>query len=159
MARSKPRYQWIDAISITPTVVAAGAVGNVDQVTEAELENLGGGGTLERIVGSIIMVAGSATQGRYTVGLMIQETYAGATLPSAAAWLTPDVYQRKDMLWSSIGVTTTGAVNNIAVPRVHNVDWRSRRKLGQGVKVTLSVSVLLQSVQFISHLRFLVRLP
>ena len=90
---------------------------------------------------------------------MVIETYAGATLPNVASFNMPDLYQRKDNLWSSVGVIATGSDFDFGIPRVHNIDWRSRRKMGQGQKITLFVQPQSNAVRFIYHLRLLFALP
>ncbi len=155
----KRRYQWIDAIDMGQTSIAAGGFSNQDVLTEAELENVGGGATLERIVGTIIVTAGAATRGQLAMGIFVVETYAGATLPTAASMLAPDTYQRKDCLWTGIGITQADADFSFSVPRVHHVDWRSKRKMTQGTKVTLLSAVVSSAMRVNFHLRFLLALP
>ena len=106
------RYQWIDAIDLAQTSIAAGTVSQQGLLTEAEIENVGGGATLERIVGSIIVTAGSVGRGQLHMGLFLLETYAGATIPTAAALASPDTYQRKDCLWTGIAVACANSLND-----------------------------------------------
>ena len=154
------RYQWIDAIEFTNAAsVAANGLGNADIVSETEIENLGGGITLERIVGSIIVTAGSVGRAQYAVALMVIETYAGATLPNVASFNTPDLYQRKDNLWSSHGRIETSQDFAFGVPRTFQIDWRSRRKMSQGQKITLFVQPQSNAVRYTYHLRMLFALP
>ena len=158
MARRR-RYQWIDAVDFTQTSTAANALGSFDQVTEAEIENLGGGLVLERIVGSLVVTNGAVGRGQYGVALWTSETFAGASLPTAAALQQPDFYQRKEMLWTGYGCVQTGADFDFGVPRVHHIDWRSKRKMGQGMKISLLVAPVSNAVRSSFHLRYLFVLP
>ena len=158
MARRR-RYQWIDAVDFTQTSTAANALGSFDQVTEAEIENLGGGLVLERIVGNLVVTNGAVGRGQYGVAIWMNETYAGATLPTAAALQQPDFYQRKEMLWTGYGTLQTGADFDFGVPRVHHIDWRSKRKCGQGMKVSLLVAPVSNACRSSFHLRYLFVLP
>ena len=159
MARRR-RYQWIDAVDldITTNTVAAGAVRNSDVVSEAELENLGGGMTLQRIVGRIVIVDGDATPSSFALALFMQPTYAGATLPTD--WTVPDTYQSKNVLWSDVGRSEGLGANRLCVPRTYPMDWRSARKMSQGFKIVLAVdNAFLGIVRMGFHLRFLFQLP
>ena len=158
MARRR-RFQWIDAVDFIQTSTVANGIGTFDQLSESELENVGGGATLERIVGSIIVTNGAVGRGQYGLALFIAETFAGATLPTAAALQQPDFYQRKEILWTGYGCLQTGADFDFGVPRVHHIDWRSRRKLGQGEKVTLLVAPVSNACRSSFHLRYLLALP
>ncbi len=159
MAGKKRRYQWIDAIDLAQTSIAAGAISDQGLLTEAELENVGGGATLERIVGSIIVTAGAATRGQMAMGIFLLEQYAGASIPTVAAMAANDTYQRKDCLWTGIAITAADGDFSFAVPRVHHLDWRSRRKLGQGVRCTLLTTATSSAMRVSFHLRFLLALP
>ena len=157
MARRR-RTQWIDALSSTEVVVAAGAIDNTTQVSETELENMGGGMTLLRVIGDILprvrASGGAVVQAQFT--LFVFEPYAGGVAPTA--W-DVDTYQRKSMLgtfmWRDAGVA-----NQAGVPRSIHVDLRTKRKIGQGERIELATSTTgTGGTSYFSHLRFLFLLP
>ncbi len=152
------KTQWIDALSSTEVAVAGGAISNVTQVTEAELENLGGGMTLVRVIGDIlprVRASGGAVV-QATFNLFMFEPYAGGVQPTV--W-DIDTYQRRSMLgtwmWRDAGVA-----NQAGVPRSIHVDLRTKRKIGQGERIELATATTgTGGVSFFSHLRFLFLLP
>ena len=79
------RFQWVDAIEATyiaiAGAVAPGTIVTNTIITEAELENVGGGATLIRVVGDIVT---QETVGVpvVTYTLAIMEQFAGATSPN-----------------------------------------------------------------------------
>ena len=48
------RTQWIDNLIDTEVLVAGGTISTTTQVSEGELENLGGGMTLIRVIGDLL---------------------------------------------------------------------------------------------------------
>ncbi len=155
------RFQWIDSVSTTPTAIAgAAAPGTIITqvvITEAEMENLGGGATLIRTVGSVWL---SATAGRPVVtgALYLQENYAGSVPPTD--WGINDTWQRKELLgswmyWSRVGVGED-------VTREWKVDLRAKRKLTQGQSLDFifqNHSVATNDVEIVAHFRCLLMLP
>ena len=157
MARGRRRFQWIDAIQTTEVVLngaaAPGTIINETILSEAELENVGGGGTLIRVVGDIQVKRTLGTP-VITASLFVREAYAGSVSPSD--W-TADTFQRRDMLGTWM---FGGNVNTAAMYRV--IDLRTKRKLGQGVDVLLAFqnhSVAGSDATYWFHLRALLMLP
>ena len=153
---SRRRFQWIDNIEQDVLSIAAGAVLNTDQVSEAEIENLGGAMTLTRVVGSITPLSGATPTARFSLALFVFNTYVGAVPPTD--WVN-DTFQRSNLLgawwWSSAGVAS-GA----GIPRSFQIDLRTKRKLGQGVKIVLAVQNHGGATgTYTSHFRFLMQLP
>ena len=153
----KRRYQWIDAIQATEIAVvgaaAPGTIVNTGIVLETELENVGGGATLIRVVGDIWMrtLLGVPIA---TFSLYLQEAYAGAIAPTD--WDT-DTFQRRDMLGTWMLTAIAGqTLGHVAV------DLRTKRKMGQGVALDLAAqnhSIAGQDMRFVFHLRALLLLP
>ena len=157
MARRR-RTQWIDALATTEIAVAGGAIDNTTQVSEAELENMGGGMTLVRVIGDILprVCASGGAVVQATFNLFVFEPYAGGVAPTA--W-DVDTYQRKSLLgtwmWRDGGVA-----NQLGAPRSIHVDLRTKRKIGQGERIELATATGgTGGVSYFSHLRFLFLLP
>ena len=157
MARRR-RYQWVDAAEFTPIAIAgAAAPGTLVQNTiilESELENVGGGATLIRVVGEIIT---GEVLGKPVVShtLFVFNNYAGAALP--VDW-DNDVFQRSDVL----GTWTHFPGSNTLFTVQERIDLRTKRKLGQGVSVILhsqNHAIAAQDAEFVFHLRCLLLLP
>ncbi len=157
MARSRRRTQWIDAIQTTSVTLsgaaAPGTVLDTTMISEAEMENVGGGATLLRTIGDIwtTRVAGSPV---VTHTLFLAQNFPGAV--GIADW-DQDAFQREQMLatWLVTPVQNPNALRTM-------VDIRSKRKLTQGVTLQLSSqnhSVVGNDVVFAFHLRFLILLP
>ena len=157
MARRR-KFQWIDNLNTAPIVVAAGAVSTTTQITEAELENLGGGVTLMRVVGDIIPLCSTvATNGAVTFALFTFEQYTGSVAPTD--WSLNDTYQGRRLLGTWLWRADQLA-NRAGVPRSIHVDLRTKRKLGQGIAVSLAVeNHASQPIDFVAHLRLLLLLP
>ena len=157
MARRR-KTQWIDGL-VTSNVAVAGAaapgtVVDTTMLAEAELENIGGGGTLIRVVGDLIFrrTAGAPV---VTAVLFVAQNYVGAVNPTD--W-DVDAFQREENLgsWMSAGMDTTLSWDR------HHIDLRTKRKLTQGVTVQLAVqnhSVAANDLNFNCHFRFLILLP
>ncbi len=157
MARRR-RFQWIDSITsgyvALAGAVAPGTIVNSAIITEAELENVGGGATLIRVVGDIITqeVVGVPV---VTHTLFIQQAFAGAGFP--ADW-DGDTFQRADVL----GTWMHGPCSNTLFTVHERIDLRTKLKLGQGIELDLASqnhSVATNDAIFIFHLRFLLMLP
>jgi len=153
----KRQYQWIDAI-VADEITLAGAVApgtivNTTVVSEREMENIGGGGTLIRVVGDVYMrvAVGNPV---VTAALFLQESYASAVAPTD--WGN-DEFQRKAYLG---GMLLVGLVGN---QLGHwKVDLRTKRKLTQGQQMELATqnhSTAGNDARIAFHLRFLVLLP
>ncbi len=156
---TRRKTQWIDNIATAAQSVSSGSVTNSTEISEAEIENVGGGATLIRVVGDICPVTTStATTGSVTFALWLFAQYTGAVAPTLAAWALNDTYQRKYLLgtwmWRPAGVVGAG------IPRSLHIDLRTKRKLGQGLALTLSIGNHTgASMSFTSHLRYLLLLP
>ncbi len=153
---SKRKWQWIDNIESALISVGATSIVNTTQVSEAEIENLGGAMTLTRVVGTICPVAGSTPSARLSYALHVLQSYAGAVAPTS--WVN-DTFQRLDMLgcwwWTGAGVAS-----GPGIPRAIHVDLRTKRKIGQGVQIELAVENFGGfTCTYTSHLRFLMQLP
>ncbi len=157
MANRKRRTQWIDSIQSTEfTILGAAAPGTVDDRTllsEAEIENVGGGAVLTRIVGDIALRAAGADTPVTTASIMLFSNFVGSTF---IVDYDADAFQRQGMLWTRIGLPTAGdAVRWF-------VDWRANRKMTQGMTLQLALqnhSVAGIDVEVIFHLRMLILLP
>jgi len=124
------------------------------------MENIGGGGTLERIVGTIVVSSGTVNRAQLLMGIFLFDVFAGSGFPTAAALQVTDTYQRKDCLWTGVAIAPNGGIDfGVCVPRVHHVDWRSRRKLGQGLALNLMSTAVINVMRVSFHLRMLVSLP
>ena len=158
MARSKRQTQWIDTIqSAVQSIAGAVAPGTIDSnvmILESEAENVGGGGTVSRIVGDI-WVARTAGAPVVTATVMVFDTYVGAALPTD--W-DNDTFQRRAVMWTAMWVlnsTTDGFQRR-------TLDVRTKRKLGQGQRLTLEIQnhgTAGNDAQFAFHLRSLLLLP
>jgi len=156
MARRR-RFQWIDALVSSPIAVAGaaapGTISNQTIISEVELENVGGGATMMRVVGDIILRA-TAGNPVFTYALWVFPAYVGSVQPTD--W-DNDTFQRADML----GTWTVQApvADRISIVRV---DLRTKRKLGQGVQVQLAIqnhSIAGNDASIAFHLRSLLLLP
>ena len=155
---SRRRTQWIDAIDATGfTVAGAVAPGTIVSsllVGEAEMENLGGGVTLLRTLGDIWTRRTVGTAPVVTHTLFMNQAFAGAT--DVVDW-NNDAFQRKQMLGTWMHVPGT----DVLIVR-ERVDIRSKRRLGQGERLTLESqnhSIASQDVFVTFHLRMLLLLP
>ncbi len=147
------RTQWIDSLITTPQTVAATAVSTNAVVTEAEIENLGGGTTLVRVIGDIVM-ARTASTPVASANLYIQDTYLGSAAPTS--WVQ-DTYQRQNLLWTRLWFGTSAIVQD-QMPMW--VDLRSKRKVTQGQLVNLAIENYGDgALTFVMHLRCLFLLP
>ncbi len=153
------RYQWIDAIQTSAiTLNGAAAPGTVSDQTiigEAELENIGGGATLMRVVGDIWVRRLAGTAPIVTATLFNLQGYGSAVAP--ADW-QQDEFQRTANLGSWLWMV--GSTDGLTVHQ--SIDLRTKRKLGQGILTVLAVqnhSVAGENVSFVFHLRCLLLLP
>ena len=158
MARRR-RAQWIDAIDTTfnNTVLAGaaapGTIVNTTILSEAELENIGGGGTLIRTIGEII-VRRTAGAPVITCALFMAQNFTGAVAPTD--W-DADTFQREQQL----GSWMVAADSTLSFVRLA-IDLRSKRKLTQGMTMQLAAqnhAVAANDASLIYHLRCLVLLP
>jgi len=154
----KRRYQWIDSISTDYFVVngaaAPGTISQVNSISEAEIENVGGAMTLIRTVGQILIqeLLGVPV---VTATLFLQAGFVGSTAPTD--WVQ-DTFQRMNVL----GTWLVGTGSNTNFVHTINVDLRTKRKLGQGVSLDLAIqnhSVATNNISYAYHLRHLVMLP
>ena len=157
MARRR-KFQWVDAIVATPVaLVGAAAPGTLVSstiITENELENVGGGATLMRVVGQII-TGELQNKPVVTHTLFVFENYVGSALP--ADW-DNDTFQRAGVL----GTWMVFPGSNTLLTVSTEVDLRTKRKLGQGVTVLLhsqNHAIANQDAEFVFHLRCLLLLP
>ncbi len=155
---SRRRTQWIDAIDSTGFSVAGaaapGTIVSTSLVTEGELENLGGGVTLLRVIGDIWTRRTAGTAPVITHTLFQRQAYAGQVNPTD--WAN-DEFQRVNMLGTWMHVPGT----DVLIVR-ERVDLRTKRKFGQGVALTLETqnhSIANQDVFVTLHLRMLLLLP
>ena len=154
---TKRRYQWIDSVVSTEVAVAGaaapGTVVSTGVVLEQELENIGGGATLIRVVGDL-WLRNNAGVTVTTQTLYILQAFVGGVSPTD--W-TNDTFQRKDMLGTWMTYMTA------AEPVVHHkIDLRTKRKVGQGVAIDLATqnhSLGGNDISFVFHLRALLLLP
>ncbi len=157
MARRR-RTQWIDAINTGPiTVLGAIAPGTLNEetmVSEGEMENIGGGATLIRTVGEIWTLQ-SVGAPAFTHTLFLAQNFVGATFP--ADW-DADAFQRQQVLGTWMGLLDAGSNRSYR----HSIDLRSKRKLTQGLSLTLSTQnhrTAGHDLQYAFHLRMLLLLP
>ena len=157
MARSRRRTQWVDALQtsaqLLPGAVAPGTVVDITILSEAEMEELGGGVTLIRVVGHLYCTRTAGTPA-VTGCLWLAPAYAGAVFP--VDW-TQDEFQREANIWSFqyAGNVQSGASR-------FNIDIRSKRKLGQGKTLQLSLqnhNIAGNDASIFFHLRCLLLLP
>ena len=155
---SRRRTQWIDAIASTSqNINGAAAPGTVFSnllVGEAEMENLGGGVTLLRVIGDIWTrrIAGTAPVVTHT--LFMNQAFAGAV--DVVDW-NNDAFQRKQMLGTWMHIPGT----DVLIVR-ERVDIRTKRRFGQGERFTLESqnhSIAGENVNMTFHLRMLLLLP
>ena len=154
---ARRRTQWIDAIQSSFVVlagaVAPGTVIETSLLTEAEIENLGGGLTLLKVIGDIVAVRTAGTP-VLTFTLYFRQQYAGAV--GVPDW-DNDAFQRKAM----VGTWMTTVQVQDATARLP-IDLRSKRKIGQGVSLVLAAqnhSAAANDANYAFHLRALVALP
>ena len=156
---SRRRYQWIDAIVSSETaLVGAAAPGTIIEdaiVLESELENIGGGATLMRVVGDIWIRRTAGTAPIVSHTLFVAQQFVGIVQPTD--WVG-DTFQNKMVLgtWLSMVGSTDGLTVH------HRVDLRTKRKLGQGVAVLLASqnhSIATNDTAYVFHLRCLLLLP
>ena len=153
---NKRRTQWIDAIQATAIAVnGAAAPGTINEqaiLTEGELENLGGGATLLRLVGDI-WIRSSAGNSVITTSFYLNQQYAGAA--SVADW-NQDAYQRLAYLGGYMTEATVGLTQRVMV------DLRTKRKMGQGIALTMAFqnhNIGGNDARVIFHVRALLMLP
>jgi len=154
---SRRRYQWIDAIVATEIsllgAAAPGTIVNQTLVAEAELENIGGGGTLIRIVGDVYMRVALGNP-VVTFSIFLAQQFAGAVQPTD--WGN-DEFQRKQYLGGKMLMGLQGNENG------HwSVDLRTKRKLTQGIAMDVGIqnhATAGNDARVAFHLRMLVLLP
>ncbi len=153
------RYQWIDAIQTTAVaLVGAAAPGTVSDQTiigEAELENIGGGATLLRVVGDIWLRRTQGTAPVVTGTLFNLQGYGSAVAP--IDW-QQDEFQRTANLGSWLWMV--GSTDALTIHQ--SIDLRTKRKLGQGILTVLAMqnhSIATNDAEFVFHLRCLLLLP
>jgi len=153
---ARRRTQWIDAIQSTSVVLAGaaapGTIIEVSLLTEAEIENLGGGVTLLKVIGDVVTqrIAGAPI---VTHTLYVRQQYAGAV--GVGDW-TNDEFQRLAMLGTWLSAPGANDIDRI------NIDLRTKRKLGQGVALVFSTqnhSLAGTDANYAFHLRALLALP
>ena len=158
MARGRRRTQWVDAIlSDVTTIAGAAAPGTlVEQsiVTEVEMENIGGGATVIRIIGDIWTLQ-SAGAPVVTHTLYLRQEYQGVT--SVSDWVN-DAFQRTEVMATWMVALDSGS------SQAHHtmVDIRSKRKLRQGISLLLSSQnhrIAGHDATYLFHLRCLLLLP
>ena len=156
---SRRRYQWIDAIVTTEVaLVGAAAPGTIIEeaiLLETELENIGGGGTLIRVVGDIWARRTQGTAPILTSTLFVAQQHVGVVQPTD--WVQ-DTFQNKFVLGTWLGMV--GSTDALTVH--FKVDLRTKRKLGQGVAVFMAMqnhSLANQDIAYVFHLRCLLLLP
>lgn len=155
---SRRRTQWIDAIDATgfsvAGAVAPGTIVSSLLVGEAEMENLGGGVTLLRVIGDIWSRRTAGTAPVMTHTLFLNQAFAGAV--DVVDW-NNDAFQRRQMLGTWMHIPGT----DVLIVR-ERVDIRTKRKFGQGERFTLESqnhSVAGNDVFVAFHLRMLLLLP
>jgi len=151
------KTQWIDSIQSTyVTLAGAAGVGTIVSstlLTEDELENVGGGATLIRIIGDI-WTQQTAASPIVTHTVFQQPNYPGATAP--VDWLE-DAFQRKQMLGTYM-VAPDAALTNIHT----KLDLRTKRVMTQGIALTLESqnhTPAGNDSRFAFHFRMLLLLP
>ncbi len=157
MATRRRKTQWIDSIISTeftlPGAAAPGTVDNRTLLSETEIENVGGGSVLTRIVGDIGLRAAGADTPVVTASVMLFSNFVGSTFISD---YDGDAFQRQGMLWTRMGLPIAGdAVRWF-------VDWRANRKMTQGMTLQLALqnhSLAGIDAEIIFHLRMLILLP
>ena len=155
---NRRRTQWIDAIDATGfSIAGAAAPGTIVSnllVGEAEMENVGGGATLLRVIGDIWTRRSAGTAPTVTHTLFMNQAFAGAV--DVVDW-NNDAFQRPQMLGTWMYVPGT----DVLIVR-ERVDIRTKRKLMQGNRLTLEFQnhALAGENVFVSfHLRMLLLLP
>ena len=158
MARRR-KFQWIDAIQSTLfNVVGAAAPGTVVSnaiVAETEVENVGGGATLMRVVGDIFWRSTAGTPVA-TATLFLFQPYLGAARPTD--W-DNDTFQRATVLGTWMAATVTGGSETMTHTRI---DLGTKRKLTQGMELDLEIqnhSTAGNDFAVAFHLRALLLLP
>jgi len=159
MAQRRRRTQWIDSIEANEFAIdgaaAPGTIVNTPIVSEAEFENLGGGGTLIRVIGDIFTRRTQGVAPVFTHTLFLSQEFVGSSA-SPTDWVE-DSFQRMSMLGTWLGMVATDAL----LYRL-TVDLRTKRKVMQGVRLILSSqnhSVATNDVAVAFHLRALILLP
>ena len=154
---AKRRTRWVDTVSTT-AVVLAGAVAPgtvVDEaiLPESELETLGTGATIIRVVGHIIMRSDAGAP-VVTGCLWLAPNYAGAVFPTD--WLN-DTFERNAVMATFMWQPKAG-LSTEPTP----VDIRTKRKVSPGTSLILSLqnhSIASQDAAYVYHLRALLLLP
>lgn len=164
MARSnRRRLRWYD-IAANRTVLASAAGGSIAQeilLTETQIEELGGGMTLMRIIGDIYLSrVGTAP----VVQMVIVAQHAQAAASKVAGYYGPanveDNAEEMGTLWNRLWADVDLSFSGTHVP----VDIRRRIKLQQGMEVALylenwTLSAAADNASYLYHLRCLVALP
>ncbi len=152
------RTRWIDSLLTSRTALAGAAAPGtiIDSVlmTETEIESLGDGATLIRIVGDI-WTCDSAGDPVVSHNIWLSPAYAGIVL--IADW-EQDAYERTSMLGTWMVVPDS----NTALCKHTRVDLRSKRKLSPGTQLTLSsqnYAIANNDATISFHLRMLLLLP
>ena len=154
---AKRRTRWIDTVSTTPVALAgAAAPGTViDEsiLPENELETLGTGATLIRVVGHIHL-SSLLIDPVVTAALWFAPNYAGAVFP--VDWLN-DVFERQSVIWTGLWRPKATKHSNVTV-----IDIRAKRKVSPGQSLILSMqnhSPAGSDAEYVYHLRSLLLLP
>ena len=152
MGRQKRRTKWYDAL-ISKRSVTGGAVDTDSIISEAQMDEFSGGGTIVRIVGQIQHLAvASDTDMNFT--LMLQSALASVGPITLAEFAAAGTYERQGMLWT---VKSCAAVEQgfVTIP----VDVRAKRRLTPGMSLNLSASNhSANTANWAYHIRVLVML-
>ncbi len=154
---SRRRTRWVDFVQTDQIALigaaAPGTLNNLEVVSEAELETIGDGATLVRVVGHIFLIRTAGTP-VLTGCLWFADAFVGATRP--IDW-NQDAFERKSNMWSFLYASSVQS-NSARF----DVDIRTKRKVSAGDTLLLSLqnhSLVNNDVNFVAHLRFLMLLP
>ena len=148
---SKRRTVWKDAIAPANTLAATTVVEEI-LLAEADIESLGSGVTVTRIVGSLSLHFAAGVTNVVAAAIWVRPTYLGAAAPTS---LNIDFFERSRTMWTMQRMIDP-ADDTTLVP----IDIRTQRKLGSGVELDLVIeNKSAQIVTFAYHLRSLVLLP
>ena len=148
---TKRRTVWKDSISPAQTLAATTITEEV-LLAESDIEALGSGVTVTRIVGTLSISAVAGATNIVAAAVWLTPAYSGRGIPSA---LSIDFFERSRTMW------TLQRMIDLADDTTHvPIDIRTQRKLGSGVSLDMIVENKSANViTFAYHLRCLVLLP
>ena len=147
---AKRRTVWKDAIAETGALAATTVSGEI-LLAESDIEGLGSGVTVTRVVGSISLSYAAGVANVVSGMLWVAPVYSGATTPS----LSIDTFERNRTMWTFQRVIDLADDTTLIM-----VDVRTQRKLGSGVALELILdNKAANALTYSYHLRSLVLLP